>query len=244
MSYQEEDDIPSSVCSHSDIHPLPTPEQKAKRIQIRERCKVWNFVDVVQVEVSGGESGDLQHNTTSVRRQINDRLQIERPSHVNSITIFCESSLLSGFSGGISLSVTGYVQFSTAYTSASMQKWIPTAEWKPVKDGLAQHTEFKQNMQRSENIVDPWIRLAVNGEIGLCNQARASAKEEKKVCGYDDHCGCTSSLQSPHRNFTIHSRFSLNLFLLYNKTGRPPRGGGSKARREATGGATGALRCN
>ena len=238
MSYQEEDDI-SSVCSHSDIHPHPTPEQKAKRIQIRERCKVWNFVDVVQVEVGGG---DLQHNATSVRRQINDRLQIERPSHVNSITIFCDSSLLSGFSGGISLSVTGYVQFSTAYTSASMKKWIATAEWKPVKDGLAQHTEFKQNMQRSENIVDPWIRLAVNGEIGLCNQARASAKEEKKVCGCDNHCGCASSLQSPHHNFTIHSRFLLNLFLLYNKTGRSPRGGGSKARREAT--ATGAWRCN
>ena len=222
-----ESELNASLCLHTE----------AKAHRVRERCKVWNFVDFIQVEV--GE-GDLQHITKSVCRQISDRLHITQPAKVISITIFCDSSLLS--SGGVSLSVTGYVQFSTPYNSASMQKWIPTAEWKPVKDGLAQHTEFKQNMQRSENIVDPWIRLAVNGEISLCNQARASAKEEKKVCGCDDHCGCASSLQSPHHNFTIHSRFSLNLFLLYNKTGRPPRGGGSKARREAT--ATGAWRCN
>ena len=203
MSYQEEGDVPSSDSSDSDLHPLPTPGQKPKRIQIRERCKVWKFVDVIQVEV--GER-DQQQNTASVRSQISDRLQIQRPSYVTSITIFCDSSLLSGLPDAMSLAVIGYVQFSQASTLSSLRNWIASAAWNPVKNGLAGDTEFTQNMQRSENKLDPWIRMAVSGDIGLCNQARAAAKEDKKVCvdvmtTADTHYRCITILPFIHSCF-------------------------------------------
>ncbi len=64
-----------------------------------------------------------------------------------------------------------------------MTKWLPSAVWKPVPNGLASYYEFQDNVRRFLDLCDAWTQIDVYGSVGLDNFGRKEAKIAKQV-GY------------------------------------------------------------
>ena len=63
-----------------------------------------------------------------------------------------------------------------------MKSWIPSVTWNPVSDGLCSNSEFLADMKRADDPSMPgWCKLPISGELGLKNQGRNAASNERKV---------------------------------------------------------------
>ena len=63
-----------------------------------------------------------------------------------------------------------------------MKSWIPSATWNPVSGGLCSNSEFLADMKRADDPSMPgWCKLPIFGTLGLNNQGRNAASNERKV---------------------------------------------------------------
>ncbi len=92
--------------------------------------------------------------------------------------MFFYSSLLSNQSDGIisvPIQLTGDVQTNGSRLT-SMKKWVPFAVWKPVPNGLASYYKYRDNVQKSQDLLDHWTQIHIYGSVGLNNLGRSEAK--------------------------------------------------------------------
>ena len=63
-----------------------------------------------------------------------------------------------------------------------MKSWIPSVTWNPVSGGLCSNSEFLADMERADDPSAPgWCKLPIYGTLGLNNQGRNAARNERKV---------------------------------------------------------------
>jgi hypothetical protein len=136
----------------------------------------WSFQLMVKA--------DFCHDTTAVekekllRENLGARTGDNRPLSVIGVVVLCDRLLFSQppDSDGLALiEVHGYVQASHAKPQSTMKKWIDSATWTPVPDGLTSDNEYMYNMRRFKDLKDSdaWTRLLVFGSFGANNVGRS-----------------------------------------------------------------------
>ena len=142
----------------------------------------WKFLDTIRADVS---HGGFDQKKQQLIQHFQTRTAHDRPRCVQSITIFSD---LTAFISArpdeaqtVSIAIVGCVQTKPSRTFA-MNSWIPSATWNPVSGGLCSNSDFLADMERANNPSMPgWCKLPIFGELGLNNQGRNAARNERKV---------------------------------------------------------------
>ena len=162
------------------------------RGRCRQRFSCWSFhltFSADSTALNGGHATGcvpIRDRQTFLHAHIKSRLELTMPAFVNFITAFYDTSIISGTlpsSVSISISLRGYVQTRTNTNCeiATVQKWIPSALWNPVRGGLASNTEFRADVMRSEDPNDQWTQMIVFGSLSLNNTARSEKKQIREA---------------------------------------------------------------
>ncbi len=106
----------------------------------------------------------------------------------------------------------------------TVQKWIPSAVWNPVRGGLASDSGFRADTSRSEDPNDLWAQMSVYGSLSLNNSARLEEKTER---GESLALDCLISF--------IRICLECNILMRFRTTGGQRGGGGSTRGRKAAG---------
>ena len=142
----------------------------------------WTFHDTIRADVAD-DSSDARK--ALLVEHIRNRIAHDRPHCVQSVTIIAD--LTEFFSArpreipAVSIEIVGYVQTKPSRKFA-MTNWLRSATWNPVSGGLCSNSEFLADMERANNPSMPgWCKLPIFGELGLNNQGRPAARNERKV---------------------------------------------------------------
>ena len=176
----EGDSSPLSSDSEAESQSSSCIQAKSKRSD--KSYSSWKFLDNIQVDALHCECDQKKEQLI---KHFQTRTTHERPPCVQSITIF--SNLSEFFSARpdenptVSIDIVCYVQTKSCRKFA-MNSWIPSATWNPVSGGLCSNSEFLADMERANNPSMPgWCKLPIFGELGLNNQGRTAARNERKV---------------------------------------------------------------
>ena len=155
---------------------------QGKPKQVHKSYTNWKFLDNIRADAFHGGSDEKKQQLI---QHFQTRTTHDRPRCVNSITIFADLtefiSARPDVSPTVSIAIVGYVQTKPSRTSA-MKSWIPSATWNPVSGGLCSNSEFLADMKRADDPSMPgWCKLPISGELGLNNQGRNAASNERKV---------------------------------------------------------------
>ena len=147
-----------------------------KPVRVRHRFSIWSFHFTFSAD-STALNGGRATGCVTVR---------DRQTLAAFITAFYDTSFISGdIADGISIciSLRGYVQTrtNTCCEINTVQKWIPSASWKPVRGGLASDSEFRADITRSEDPNDQWTQMIVLGSLCLNNTARSEKKQMREA---------------------------------------------------------------
>jgi len=150
----------------------------------RNRCRAWTFKSSIETNLLSAEGVPTDEKTKLLAEHVRTRLGHNQPHAVLSVTAF--SDLKKVFtrshheSASVSIPMVYFVQ-SQQCTVHMMQQWVPDAAWAPVPGGVASDPEFLRHCDLAASPNEPWFKLTIFGELGLNNQARASARRERKV---------------------------------------------------------------
>ena len=167
--------------------PLRTASEKSARV--RPRFSSWSFhfsfsADSTSLNLNGGGAAGCVTLRERLRAHISSRVGIAMPHIVTFVTAFYDASIFSLPEGvSLSISLRGYVQ-TRAQTNCeitTMQRWIPSAIWNPVRGGLASNSEFKADVSRSEDPNNQWTQMIVFGSISLNNAAKMERKKLREA---------------------------------------------------------------
>ena len=155
-----------------------------KRARARFGCWSFDFTFCADSTAfnGGGATGcvTLRERQMFLRAHLTSRVAHTMPPVVTFVTAFYDASIFSLPEGvSLSISLRGYVQ-TRAQTNCeitTMQRWIPSAIWNPVRGGLASNSEFKADVSRSEDPNDQWTQMIVFGSISLNNAAKMERKK-------------------------------------------------------------------
>jgi hypothetical protein len=187
---QSELDSLNSSVSSSPARTISTAPNKT--VKDRQRFSCWTFHSTVSADstaLNGGRATGcvtLRDRQTFLRAHIKSRLENTMPAFVTFVTAFYDTSIVSGAlleGGSISIPLRGYVQ-TRARTNCeitTVQKWIPSALWNPVRGGLASDSEFRADITRSEDPNDQWTQMILFGSLSLNNQARSEKKQMREA---------------------------------------------------------------
>jgi hypothetical protein len=171
----------SAMASSSDTIANSSASTNKPKKDVKHRAFAFDLS--VQADVC--HSIPVRDQIQLLKDHLRRRTEEKRPHCVQSQIMFFDSSLLSNQSDGIisiPIQLKGYVQTNGSRLS-SMKKWLPLAVWKPVPNGLASYSEYRDNVQRSLDTVDPWTQIHIYGSVGLNNFGRKEARIAKQV-GY------------------------------------------------------------
>ena len=186
----EIDGLNSSESSSSRARTVSTAPNKP--VRVRHRFSSWSFHFTFSADstaLNGGRATGcvtVRDRQTFLHAHIKSRLEYTMPAFVAFITAFYDTSFISGdIADGISIciSLRGYVQTrtNTCCEINTVQKWIPSALWKPVRGGLASDSEFRADITRSEDPNDQWTQMIVLGSLCLNNAARSEKKQMREA---------------------------------------------------------------
>ena len=188
MSSQSLENESSSQSSDSEAEHLGPAQvtSKAKRAK-QNRARAWTFKNTIETDLLSADTAEgvpTDEKTKLLAEHVRNRLGHNQPHAVHSVTAF--SNLKNVFtrlqhqSATVSIPVVCFVQ-SNPCTVHMMQQWVPDAAWAPVPGGVASDPEFLRHCDLAASPNEPWFKLTIFGELGLNNQARASARRERKV---------------------------------------------------------------
>jgi hypothetical protein len=163
-----------------------------KRVRVRHRFSCWSFHSTFIADLTALNGGSatgcvtLRDRLTFLRAHIRSRFENTMPDFVTFVTAFYDTSIISGaLPEGvlISISMRGYVQTraNTCCEITTVQKWIPSAVWNPVPDGLASDSRFRADTSRSKDPNDQWTQMSVYGSLSLHDPARLEWKSLKEA---------------------------------------------------------------
>ena len=165
----------------------PARTAPSKRVRVRERFSAWSFhatFSAASTALNATGGVPLPDRQTLLRAHIRSRIENTMPAFVTFVTAFYDASIISGvLPEGVSISLRGYVQ-TRAHTNCeitTVQKWIPSAVWNPVRGGLASDSGFKADTSRSEDPNDLWTQMSVYGSLSLNNSARLERKKLREA---------------------------------------------------------------
>ena len=170
----------SSQIAHSS-HISKKPKQHRE-----DEFRAWNFRFTLETDRSSIQGIDFDAKKGLIAEHLRTRLEHGRPNSILSVTAFCDFKfvLVPPRDGkpSISIPLVGFVQ-SRNRTVRTMTKWLPDVAWKPVPGGLASDPEFSSfvDLAKCENNPKTRIMLSIFGQLGLNNQGRLLAKNERKV---------------------------------------------------------------
>ena len=175
------------------------PARTARNKKFRARFSSWSLHFTFSADSTalngGGEAGcvTLRERQTFLRAHIKSRVEHTMPNAISFVTAFYDASIISGvLPEGVSLSISlrAYVQTRamTSYELTTMQNWMPSAVWNPVRGGLASNSEFKADVSRSEDPNDQWTQMIVLGGLGLNNSAKMERKKLRDIEGRGGSC--------------------------------------------------------
>ncbi len=153
-----EDDDCASITPPSEA----SGSSSAKSCNIRKSrigsvFRAWQFHFMIKT--------DLRDGTTTVEKEklltehLSARTGHTRPFSIIGVVVFCDRSLFlqpPDSDGLVSIELFGYVQANNATPLSTMKKWIDSARWKPVEDGLTSDDEYMSNMRRFKVLNDEW----------------------------------------------------------------------------------------
>ena len=165
--------------SESESQNSPHVQDKPKR---DKTFKTWTFNDTIPADVADGSSDARKER---LMEHIRTRTGHHMPHCVLSVTIFADLkeyiSVRPHEIPTVSIAIVGYVQTKSS-RATTMTAWIPSATWNPVSGGLCSNSEFLADMERADDPSMPgWCKLPIFGGLGLNNQGRNAAKNERKV---------------------------------------------------------------
>ena len=185
MSSQSLENESSSQSSDSEAEHLGPAQvtSKAKRAK-QNLFRGLTFQSTIKTDLLSVDGVRTDEQTKLLAEHVRNRLGHNQPHAVHSVTAF--SNLKNVFtrlqhqSATVSIPVVCFVQ-SNPCTVHMMQQWVPDAAWAPVPGGVASDPEFLRHCDLAASPNEPWFKLTIFGELGLNNQARASARRERKV---------------------------------------------------------------
>jgi hypothetical protein len=170
------------LSSDSDAESQSSSCIQGKKKRVDKSYTNWMFLDTFRADVS---HGGFDQNKQQLIQHFQTRTAHDMPQCVQSITI---SADLTAFISArpdvtptVSIAIVGYVQTKKSRTFA-INSWIPSATWNPVSGGLCSNSEFLADMKGADDPSMPgWCKLPIFGTLGLNNQGRNAAKNERKV---------------------------------------------------------------
>ena len=168
--------------SESETESQISPHDQGKTKRVDKTFTGWKFHDTLRADIADGSSDARK---ALLMEFLQTRTTHDRPHSVKSVTIFAD--LTEFFSArpretpAVSIAIVGYVQ-SNKSRKYAMTNWLRSATWNPVSGGLCSNSEFLADMARANNPSMPgWCKLPIFGELGLNNQGRTAARNERKV---------------------------------------------------------------
>ena len=224
-----------SASSNSSESASP-PARTAQNKRVRARFSSWSFhftFNADSTALNGGAAAGcvtLRERQAFLHAHIKSRIEHTMPNYISFVTAFYDASIISGaLPEGISLSISlcGYVQTRamTSYELITMQNWIPSAIWNPVRGGLASNSEFKADVSRSADPNDQWTQMIVFGNLSINNAAKMERKKMREA----------SHLHSIVLSFFVRTCLECNILMRFRTTGGKRGGGGSTRGRKAGG---------
>ena len=213
-----------------------TSDSSAPQKRARARFGCWSFDFTFCADSTafngGGATGcvTLRERQMFLRAHLTSRVAHTMPPVVTFVTAFYDATIITGTLSedvSVSISLHGYVQ-SRANAScelSTVQKWMPCANWRPVRGGLASHPEFRADVSRSEDPNTAWTQMILYGNLSLNNAAKMERKKLREA----------SHLHSIVLSVFIHTCLECDVLMRFRTTGGKRGGGGSTRGRKAAG---------
>jgi len=182
---ENECSLQSSVPKAENLGPAHSAQVTRKQQRAKQnRARAWTFKNTIETDLLSAEGVPTDEKTKLLAEHIRTRLGHNQPHAVLSVTAF--SDLKNVFtrsrheSATVSIPIVCFVQ-SHPCTVHMILQWMPDTAWAPVPGGVASDPEFLRHCDLAASPNEPWFKLTIFGELGLNNQARASARRERKV---------------------------------------------------------------